>query len=161
MTTPRVGLRAGTRRDLDAVNAVVERAVMTWDLPERVKRLSMATYRYTEQDLEQLQLVLAESADDRVLGVAAWEGAEPKDTPAGCRGLLLHGIYVDPAVHRGGVGTRLLAAAEAAARAQARDGVLVKAQRGAEGFFVARGFRKLAVQDPARDYPHRLWKPVS
>jgi len=160
MTDVQVELREGTLQNLELANAVIERAVMSWDLPERVKRLSMATYRYTEQDLEHLQLVLAESADDCVLGVAAWDGADPKDTPDGCRGVLLHGIYVDPAVHRGGIGTRLLAVAEAAARAQAMDGVLVKAQRGAEGFFVARGFRKLAVQDPARDYPHRLWKPV-
>lgn len=160
MTDVQVQLREGTLQDLDLANAVIERAVMTWDLPERVKRLAMATYRYTEQDLEHLQLVLAEATDGRVLGVAAWEDADPKDTPDGCHGLLLHGIYVDPTVHRGGVGTHLLAAAEVAAREQAMEGVLVKAQRGAEGFFVARGFRKLTVRDPARDYPHRLWKPV-
>lgn len=151
-------LRTATRDDLPLVNGLVERAVMTWDLPERVKRLSMETYRYAPQDLSHLELVLAEAPDGRALGVAAWAVADPTDVASGYRGLLLHGLYVDPAVHGKGIGSRLLAAAEAAARAQDLDGVLVKAQRGAEGFFLARGYCKLAVDDPRRDYPYRLWK---
>jgi GNAT superfamily N-acetyltransferase len=153
-----VVLRTGGRQDLDAVNQVIERAVLSWDLPERVKRLSLVTYRYGSQDLEHFQLMLAEAADGGLLGVAAWGAAEPGEAPCGARGLLLHGLYVDPAVHGRGIGSRLLAAAEQAAGRGKLDGVLVKAQRGAEGFFLARGFRRLAVEDPRRDYPHRLWK---
>jgi len=152
-----VTLRFVEADDLPAVNAVIERAVMSWNLPERVKRLSLSTYSYTPLDLEHLDVAAAVRGAGDILGVAAWEPADPADTPGGCSGLLLHGIYVDPAAHHQGIGTKLLAAAQAAARERAVDGVLVKAQRGAEGFFAARGFRKLSVEDPERDYPHRYW----
>ncbi|WP_245795405.1 hypothetical protein [Thioalkalivibrio denitrificans] len=38
---PNTTLRAGDKSDLPAINAVIERAVMTWRLPDRVKRLSL------------------------------------------------------------------------------------------------------------------------
>lgn len=155
-----INLRPATGQDLKAVNAVIERAVMSWSLPERVKRLSLTTYCYTPLDLEHLDVVVVERERGDIVGVAAWEPAEPEDTPQGS-GLLLHGIYVDPAAHGRGIGTRLLAAAQAAARECACAGILVKAQRGAEGFFAGHGFRKLAVRDPERDYPHRYWFELS
>ena len=94
------------------------------------------------------------------MGVAAWEPADPADVPPGFRALLLHGLYVRAAQHRRGIGSRLLAAAERAAEQGGFDGLLVKAQPEAEGFFAARGLHRLAVLDPARDYPHRFWKPL-
>lgn len=156
-----LALRVANDQDLDAVNAVIERATMGWDLPERVKRLSLATYRCTPLDHELLELMVAEGPDGNILGVAAWERADPRDTPAHRAALLLHGIYVAPRVHHRGIGSQLLQAAEAAARRRALAGVLVKAQRGAEGFFTARGFHKLPVEDPERDYPHRYWKDIA
>ena len=161
MSEPTPILRPGGVADLPAANAVIERAVMTWDLPERVKRLALPTYRYDAHDLDHLVLTLAVSAEDRVLGVAAWEPAAARDCPPGRRALLLHGIYVDPEAHRRGLGSTLLAAADGAARGQGLDGLLVKAQRGAEGFFLKTGFTRLAVQDPQRDYPHRLWRDLA
>lgn len=154
-------LRPGVAADLDAVNAVIEAAVMQWALPERVKRLALPSYRYQAHDLEHLQLTVVEAADGRIVGLAAWEPADRGDAPAGHHALLLHGIYVAPAQQRRGTGRRLFQAAEAAARARGLDAVLVKAQAGAEGFFRAIGMEPLPVRDPARDYPHRFWKPVA
>jgi predicted N-acetyltransferase YhbS len=154
-------LRPATPADLDAINAVIERAVMTWNLPERVKRLTLPSYRYTAHDLEHLHMVLAEDAEGAVLGVAAWEPASPRDLPTGKTGLLLHGLYVDPVRQRAGVGSRLLEAAVSAAREQGFDGLLVKARPEAEGFFLARGLKPLRVADPDRDYPHRFWKATA
>ena len=51
----------------------------------------------------------------------------------------------------------MLTAAATAARAQGCDGVLVKAQADAEGFFGSQGLQKLPVLQPDRDYPHRYW----
>ncbi len=150
----------GNVADLDAVNALIESAVMTWDLPERVKRLSLPSYRYHAHDFDHLELVIAEAIDIGIVGIAAWEQADVGDAPAGRTALLLHGIYVAPDQHRSGIGTRLLAAGEDAARARGLDGVLVKAQPGAEGFFLALRLERLPVEDPGRDYPHRFWKPV-
>lgn len=156
-----VSLRRATPTDLDAVNAVIERAVMTWQLPERVKRLTLPSYRYNAHNLEHLEMVLAEDADRAVIGVAAWEPASPADAPPGRRALLLHGLYVDPGRQRRGAGGCLLDAAVAAAREQGFDGLLVKARPEAEGFFFARGLERLPVTNPEREYPHRFRKAVT
>lgn len=154
-----VRLRAAGIGDLAALNSVVERAFMTWTLPERVKRLSLPSYRYRAIDLDFLRIVVAERAQ-HIVGVAAWEAADARDLPIGLAGLLLHGLYVDPASLRQGIGSQLLDAAVDAARVQGCDGVLVKAQADAVGFFVAYGMRLLPVHDPERDYPHRYWFAV-
>lgn len=150
-------LRSAHAADLPALNGVIERAIATWPLPERVKRLALPSYRYQPHDLDHLHLVAAADAGGIAIGVAAWEPPHPRDLPAGRRGLSLHGLYVDPAHQRRGVGSRLLDAATDAAQAQGLAGVLVKAQAAAVAFFEARGLQALPVEDPARDYPHRFW----
>lgn len=153
-------LRPATLTDLNATNAVIERAVMTWNLPERVKRLTLPSYRYSQHDLDHLHIVVVEDGDHAVLGVAAWEPASARDLPVGKTGLLLHGLYVEPDRQRGGVGSRLLEAAVSAAGELGFDGLLVKARPEAEGFFLARGLTPLPVTDRDRDYPHRFWKAI-
>ena len=130
---------------------------MTWDLPDRVKRLSLPSYRYHTGDLSHLTLVVAETSRRDIVAAAAMEPADPADTPAGRNGLLLHGIYVAPERHRQGVGSKLLDAAVQAARDGRFDGLLVKANRDARRFFFNRGLRPLPVENPNRDYPHRFW----
>lgn len=155
-----LSLRPAGLPDLQPVNALIERAIDSWHLPERVKRLSLPQYRYHEHDLDFLDLLLAEAEAGGIVGVAAWEPADPGDAPPAHTALLLHGIYVAPDQHRKGVGTRLFTAAEKAAALRGFDGVLVKAQPGAEHFFMACGMQRLPVEDQHRDYPHRFWKPV-
>lgn len=155
-----VRIRPAQAGELAAINGVIERALMAWQLPERVKRLVLPSYRYGEHDLAFLHIVVAEDAMHQIAGVAAWEEAEAHDLPQGRRGLLLHGIYVDPARQRQGIGGRLLEAARAAASSGGFDGLLVKAQADANGFFAARGMNRLPVEDADRDYPHRYWQPV-
>lgn len=153
-------LRKAGIDDLDAVNNIIDAAVMTWDLPERVKRLSLSSYRYHEHDLQSFELQVAEDKQGNIIGVAAWEPADPKDSPQGVDGLLLHGIYVAPARQHHGTGTQLFQAAERAAIEKNYAGLLVKAQAGATGFFVAQGMQPLQVQHAGRDYAHRYWKSV-
>ncbi|MFP5506165.1 MAG: N-acetyltransferase family protein [Gammaproteobacteria bacterium] len=160
-TQAAVTLRRATIADLPALNEIVERAVMTWQLADRVKRLSLPSYRYHAHDFLHMHGAVAEDAQGVPLGVVVWDAADPRDTPAGQRGLLLHGLYVDPSQHRSGIGSRLLDTAAEAARAGGYDGLLVKAQADANGFFAARGLERLPVNDPARDYPHRYWLALS
>ena len=131
---------------------------MTWQLPDRVKRLALPSYRYTALDFAHLDMVVAEDAQRNVTAVAAWEPADSRDTPAGQNGLLLHAIYVHPARHREGIGRALFRAAERAVRERRYDGLLVKAQGDATGFFISQGMNRLPVEDPARHYANRFWK---
>ena len=153
-------IRGATAADLDAVNAVIEAAIRTWRLPERVKRLALPVYRYNHADLGHLNLRVVERPEG-IAGVAAWEPASPRDLPGPGAGMLLHGLYVDPGQHRRGIATRLLDDGVTAARREGRDGILVRAQADAEAFFTRLGFTRLPVRDEARDYAARLWRPLS
>lgn len=152
-----VQVRPAGTDDLGALNGVIERAVMTWKMAERVKRLSLPSYRYHAHDLDHLHVVVAEDAAHAIVGVAAWEGTAARDVPDDGRGLLLHGLYVEPDRQHQGIGSRLLDAAVSAAREGGFDGLLVKAQADANEFFAAHGLQRLPVVDPVRDYPHRYW----
>ncbi|HSP01068.1 MAG TPA: GNAT family N-acetyltransferase [Thioalkalivibrio sp.] len=156
MMNTHVSLRAADKTDLPAINGVIERAIMTWRLPERVKRLSLPLYRYSEMDLGHLEVCVAE-AGGQITALAAWEPAEAADLPEGCRGLLLHGLYVDPVHQRQRIGAQLLAACVTQARELGLDGVLVKAQADAEAFFRGQGLERLEVRDESRDYALRYW----
>ena len=152
-----IRLRRGKTDDLDAVNAIIHAAIMTWDIPERVKRLSLPIYRYNAHDLEHLTLIIAESNAGEMVGIATWEDADAADVPGGQRGLLLHGIYVHPEQRQRGIGSRLLEAALQAGREKDFDGLLVKANPDAQGFFLGRGLMPLAMEHPGREYPYRYW----
>jgi len=159
MTQP-FKLRTATASDLDALNRVIEAAVMTWQLPERIKRLSLPSYRYTEVDLAHLQIVVSVDVKGQILGVVSWEPADKRDCPPGKTGLLLYGLYVDPAAQGKGIGSTLLDAAITAARNANADGLLVKAQADAVDFFARRGLQALPIEDQTRHYSNRMWKTM-
>lgn len=161
MTESAPVFRPATPADLPTLNRVVEAAVMRWDLPERVKRLALPSYRYTELDMAHLTLVMALDDAGLPIGVAAWEPATSTDCPPDQRGLLLHGLYVDPDHWHQGWGSRLLEQAMAAVAAAGLDGLLVKAQADAVGFFTRHGFTALPALDAQRHYANRLWRTLA
>lgn len=154
----RITVRPARENDLVSLNEVVEAGVMSWKIPERVKRLAMSSYHYHANDLAHQRIVLAETEQGEVAGVVAWEPANPEELPANESGLLLHGLFVAPRFQGQGVGHRLVDAALEAVRRQKLDGLLVKAQEDAVGFYQSVGFTRLKVENPDRDYPNRLWK---
>ncbi|KPJ92959.1 MAG: hypothetical protein AMJ55_08965 [Gammaproteobacteria bacterium SG8_15] len=161
MMATKIALRKANTTDLAAINEIIDAAIMTWDLPERVKRLSLPSYHYTQHDLETLELIVAEKgAQQKIVGVAAWEPANTKDVPQGQRALFLHGIYVAPEQFHQGIGNQLLQAAELTALDRGFAGLLVKAQADAAGFFLAQGMQPLGIENEKRDYPHRYWKLI-
>ncbi|MDH5424651.1 MAG: GNAT family N-acetyltransferase [Gammaproteobacteria bacterium] len=160
MSASGITLRSARTTDLDNINRVVSSAVMCWNLPDRVKRLSLPSYHYNELDLDHFQLIIAEDQQKNITGVAAWAAADTKDTPANCKALLLHGLYIEPLFQHKGIGRQLLLAAERAAHAAHYDGLLVKAQDDATGFFLAQGMQKLAIENSSRDYANRFWKSI-
>lgn len=162
MRNQKLTIRTADKQDLPAINRIIENAVMSWQLPERVKRLALPSYRYDEIDLQHYQILLAEE-EVHIIGVAAWD-SEPHKGPGDCAGVLLHGIYVDPEQQRRGIGKQLLQAVEEAIQHSIHkpkaEGLLVKVQKDAEDFFRAQGLQRLAVDDPERDYENRYWKPL-
>ena len=158
MNSANIKIRSANVGDLDVINRVIEVAVMSWQLPERVKRLALPSYRYNEMDLKYYSLVVAED-NKKVLAVAAWD-TDIHQGKDGSRGLLLHGIYVQPEYQRNGIGSRLFREVEDAVRDSKLDGVLVKAQNDAVEFFLCQGMQKLATDDLQRDYENRYWKSL-
>ena len=158
MMADEIALRQADTKDLAAINEIIDAAIMTWDLPERVKRLSLPSYHYKQHDLEMLEIIVAEKDGQQIVGVAAWEPANTKDVPQGQRALFLHGIYVAPEHYRQGIGSQLLQAAESTALNKGYAGLLVKAQADAADFFLAHGMQPLEIENEKRDYPHRYWK---
>jgi predicted N-acetyltransferase YhbS len=153
-----IHLQPASYADLDSANQLINDAVMTWNLPERVKRLSLSNYYYSEQDLKHLAIHVARDDSQHIVGVVAWEEADPRDTPDDKSALLVHGIYVDPKYHQQGIGRQLFHAVEQAARKQKYEGLLVKVQVDAKAFFINQGMRQLPVEDTSRHYANRFWK---
>jgi len=160
MSSLKVTIRPAEKTDLDTINRVIESAVMGWQLPERVKRLSLPSYRYDTLDFEHLEMVVAEDDKQQIIGIASWQQADSKDTPANQSALLLHGIYVEPALQHQGIGQQLFHSAEEAARDHEYQGLLVKAQQDASAFFIAQGMHRLQTEDPSRQYANRFWKDI-
>ena len=153
-------LRVATSKDLDDINAVIEAAIMNWNLPERIKRLALPVYRYTISDYEHLEIIVAETAIKGIVGVAACEIADAAELP-GRTALLLHGLYVKPEVQHQGIGSQLFTAVEALVPEHGCDGLLVKAQTDAVGFFKVHGMQQIESTDPESNYAHHFWKAIS
>jgi len=153
-----ITLRGADPSDLHSINSLVASAIGTWRLADRVKRISLPLYRYHEDDLQAMQIVVAHSGDDEILGIAALEQAYASNMFDGLPTSLLHGIYVAPNYHRNGVGSCLLEKIETLARSQDTEVLLVKARPEAISFFDAHGFGKLNTGDRRRDYPYQFYK---
>jgi len=75
--------------DLDTVNAVVTQAMLSWDLPARVRRLALPSLIYSSLDLEHMHIAIVDEIDGSGVGIAAWEEADQHDAPNGARAVLL------------------------------------------------------------------------
>ncbi len=153
-----IRLRQARAPDLQNVNNLIAAAIDTWSLADRVKRISLPLYRYHEDDLRDMQLVVAHSSDDEIFGVAALDHAYATDLFDGLQTSVLHGLYVAPNLHRNGVGSVLLEQIEDMTRSNDTEVLLVKARPEAISFFSSHGFESLPARDHRRDYPYQLYK---
>jgi len=156
MTERMIKIETTTQIDLNNINRVIQASIMKWNLPERVKRLSLPSYFYNEEDLKHLEIVVAKQANN-IIGIASWEQADSKDTPEHQSGLLLHGLYVHPDIQNQGVGKKLLQAAENAGRTKSAAGLLVKAQKDAIPFFLCQNFKAINIDTSENRYANLLW----
>lgn len=150
-----ITLRPAETTDLDGINNTIEAAVDTWNLPDRVKRLAMPSYRYDPVDLGHLTMMVACDASERIIGVIAWEPAGNGKT------LSVHGLYVHPERQRRGTGSYLMAAALSAAADHGMTEIQVKAQGDARPFFERLGFGPVESDEASSGYRHLLTRAVS
>lgn len=158
MNTIKPDIRLANSEDLDNINQIINTAVMDWNLPERVKRLSLPTYHYKDVDLQFLQIYVA-SIKNTPIAVLALDN-ELIQLNSHRNALLIHGLYVHPQQQGYGIGRQLITFAEQQAKLKNANALLVKAQRDAEDFFVRMGMQKLEVENESRDYQGRYWKII-
>lgn len=121
-----VAIRPAQRSDLDAINGVVEAAVMSWPLPGKQKRRALPDFHFHPIDLDQSILLVAVGSHRHILGVAACDPANSACAPAGQLALVLDGLYVHPEHEHHDIASHLLDEAMALARRHGREGLLVK-----------------------------------
>lgn len=148
-----ITIRPAQRSDLDAINGVLDAALTTRpdSGPARAGEVPHPHYHAIDLDID--LLLLAVSARQHILGVAACRRADPQEVPSGMDAVLLDGPYVHPLHSHQGIGSQLLDEARALARRQGRDGLLVKPLTGSDSFFQSHGMQILPdAQGPAPRY---------
>ena len=142
----------GKITDLHCINKVVTAAVMSWPMPERIRRLSVPVLSYDSEDFKHYRFALYRDSGE-IRGVAAWNAQAPMLTEFGI-GRLLHGLYISPGSQGRGHGQTLTAAVLSEAVALGADGLVVKAERPSIGFFEHCGLQSLSALGPT-DYPYQ------
>lgn len=160
MQLEEITIRLAGAQDLNELNRVVEQAIMSWRLPERVKRLALPSYRYSELDMQHMEILVAVEPNKALIGLAAWELSDKQDDLDEGPAILLHGIYVLPKYQRHGIGSHLLGMVEETARSAGLSGILVKVQSDAVGFFRAKGYSQLPTHHLTTEFPNRYWKSI-
>jgi len=169
-----MSIATGKKTDLDCINNVVAAAVMSWPMPERIKRLSVPVLSYDSEDFKHYRFVVyrqggeikggevkggevkgGEVKGGEVKGVAAWNPEAPLVTELGT-GRLLHGLYISPDCQGRGYGRDLMAAVLSEAMTLGAEGLVIKAERPSIGFFEHCGLQPLSATG-ATDYPYQFW----
>lgn len=132
-----MNVQKASEKDLEEFNRVITDAVMQWDLPDRVKRLSLSSFHYDVHDLQHMDIYVAKDDEQTIIGVIA---CEMTDLPSE---ILLHGIFVRPNDQRKGVGKLLLETVEQNLPSSMIRTIVVKPQKGAQSFFRALGFERV------------------
>ncbi len=157
---PPLEIRSASGEELPAINLVIDRAIAGWVLAARARRLISDALHYTTADLRSMQVLLATGPGCGAVAVAAWEAADPKDTPNDRRTALLHGVYVDVSVQGTGIGRQLVDIASASAARQNYGDIAVRAWHQSEAFFRHLGFKQFKCKELCNTFPHRLWRAL-
>lgn len=124
-----VAIRPAQRSDLDAINHVVEGAVMAWARAARIKPNTLPDLRYRPVDLDIAMLLVVVGSHQHVLGVVACasgiNSTSDGDSPAQTV-LRLDGPYIDPSHDQSDIGNQLLDEAKVLARRQGRQGLVIE-----------------------------------
>ena len=151
-------VRSAGFTDLTTVNLIIKSAVESWQVPDRLKRLSLPLLQYNTSDFEEFELFL-HLQGDVADGVAALARDANFIGPHATRCALLHGLYVRSDSQRLGVGKAMQQIVTDHACEMGCEGLLVKAQRVSTSYFAKQGYTEYV--SPEIDYPYLYWKPIS
>lgn len=140
-------------RDLTRVNQLVAAATESWGLSDRVRRLSLPSLLYNQDDLEHMTILVAQNHECRDIAVALWEPAAGWEALPGFNTALLHGLYVVPCGQGTGVGSRLLTTVCEQMSNSGFESVVGKVWRSADRFFSRRGFAPVDRNADQQAYP--------
>ena len=143
---------------LDTVNRVVEKAVGTWSLAERVRRLVLPSLLYHEIDLQHMRFLVLDDEEGEAAAVAVWEEASFEGENQSARSVQLHGLYVLPRWQRQGLGSSLLEFVSLWTGRRDIAGITARAWRESEPFFRLNGFEPLNQQSSSEDTSTVLWR---
>jgi N-acetylglutamate synthase-like GNAT family acetyltransferase len=149
MTEQSYDIKPARANDLQAINVVIENAVMGWPLAERVKRLSVNVLIYDVTDFSHYNMYVAYK-NHEIVGVVAWDPQHPDN--------LLHGIYITPAEQQNGLGKQLLSFIFTLAKELAKTSVIIKAERISCAYFEHLGLEKV-TSERLNNYPY-LYRKV-
>jgi len=155
-----VAIRPAHRSDLDAINAVVEAAVMSWASTNQVRPGTVPDCSYHAIDLDLSMLLLVIGSQRHILGVVACGSADPVDTEPGHNNALrLDGPYIHPAHDHQGIHGQLLDEARALARRQGRNGLLIQPRVPALDLLKAISMNTPPASDEQPHSPH-YWQSL-
>ena len=86
-----VSLRPAGESELNQINLVITSAINAWQLPDRLKRLSLGLLHYEATDLQDYEILLY-SRQDYPIAVGAWEHGTCYLGPGETASALLHGL---------------------------------------------------------------------
>ncbi|MDJ0882376.1 MAG: GNAT family N-acetyltransferase [Gammaproteobacteria bacterium] len=159
MNPKKVNIVKAQETDLFKINAIVRSSLWGWQLPERVKKLSLSSYLYDEADLNDLSIYLMKS-DNEVLGVLVLE-IPMMSCQKDRQDLSIHGLYIVPEHQRKGLGLKMLDFALNQAMDLGLSGMTVKSQKDATSFYLKAGFRLMRSYPKTREYENSLRKSAA
>jgi len=158
--TERISVHEATASDLHTVNGIITESIVSWGLPDRVRRLATPSLTYNESDLKHMSVIFLINADGSGIAMAAWEEASGLDVPENTKEFLIHGLYVVPACQQRGLGTRLIELVANRISHRKSGGMTVRAWRDSVAFFLSRGFAPIKPDSSTDTYPQRLWRSL-
>ncbi len=146
------------RDRLDVVNDIVEEAVSSWGIADRVRRLILPSLLYNEVDLQHMRFLLLDDEGGKAVAVAIWEEIGGTDTSSRTRKVQLHGLYVRPRWQRQGLGAGILEFVGLWVGMHGLDGITVRPWRESEAFFRRHGFESASDRASPEDSSPGLWR---
>ncbi|NCW09436.1 MAG: GNAT family N-acetyltransferase [Gammaproteobacteria bacterium] len=148
-----------TPEALPAINAVLESSITAWNLSDRLYRLSVNAYRYSESDWIDHQFYGLRDQNNTLLAILVLND-DASELPGDQSCLQIHGLYVHSDSRHQGLGQHLVDHAITLATTRQLNALFVKAHESAVPFFTKLQFQHIPVVDEIRDYPYRLVRSV-